>query len=57
MDEPDRLPPDVHIFTESKQPWVSIPQDKPIYEKFYRIKDVWKENSIARMGSDWNPPD
>src|ERR1700759_4594166 len=22
LDDPDRLPPDIHIFTESKQPWV-----------------------------------
>lgn len=25
LDEPDRLPPDVHIFPASKQPWVAIP--------------------------------
>ena len=23
LDEPDRLPPDIHIFTSSKQPWVT----------------------------------
>ena len=25
LDEPDRLPPDIHIYTSSKQPWVVIP--------------------------------
>lgn len=25
LDEPDRLPPDIHIFTSSKQPWVVLP--------------------------------
>src|SRR5277367_3831787 len=25
LDEPDRLPPDIHIFTSTKQPWVMIP--------------------------------
>jgi hypothetical protein len=25
LDEPDHLPPDIHIFTASKQPWVVIP--------------------------------
>ena len=25
LDEPDRLPPDIHIFTASKQPWVVLP--------------------------------
>ncbi|HEX7250708.1 MAG TPA: GFA family protein, partial [Burkholderiales bacterium] len=32
LDEPDRLPPDVHIFTASKQPWVVIPEGMPAYE-------------------------
>mgnify|MGYP003297728319 CR=1 FL=1 len=25
LDDPDRLPPDIHIFTASKQPWVVLP--------------------------------
>src|SRR5437868_2619555 len=25
LDEPDRVPPDIHIFTQSKQPWVVLP--------------------------------
>src|SRR5690606_33755932 len=25
LDEPDRLPPDIHIFTASRQPWVQLP--------------------------------
>ena len=24
LDEPDHLPPDIHIFTSSKQPWVTL---------------------------------
>lgn len=56
LDEPDSLPPNVHIFTESKQPWVAIPEDVPSYRKFYRIKDTWTRSSIDRMGSQWHPP-
>src|SRR5262245_64973191 len=26
LDEPDRLPPDIHIYTSSKQPWVTLPR-------------------------------
>jgi len=26
LDNPDLLPPDIHIFTESKQPWVVLPK-------------------------------
>ena len=29
LDDPDRLPPDIHIFTASKQPWVMIPPGMP----------------------------
>ena len=29
LDEPDRLPPDIHIYTSSKQPWVFLPPDIP----------------------------
>ncbi len=54
LDEPDLLPPDVHIFTESKQPWVILPEGIPIYKHFYPIEEVWDENSIARLGTDGN---
>src|SRR5512136_2622140 len=29
LEEPDRLPPDIHIFTSSKQPWVALPPGMP----------------------------
>ena len=29
LDDPDRLPPDIHIFTSSKQPWVVLPPGMP----------------------------
>ena len=29
LDQPDRLPPDIHIYTASKQPWVVIPEGMP----------------------------
>jgi len=55
LDEPDSFPPDVHIFTESRQPWVVVPEHKPRFARFYQIRDVWRDDSIARMGPDWNP--
>lgn len=53
LDQPDRLPPDVHIFTESKQPWVVIPTGVRKSNRFYNIKEVWREDSITRMGPHW----
>ena len=53
LDEPDRHPPDVHIYTSSKQPWVLIPQGVPKFQEFYKLDDVWQENSLLRMGPYW----
>src|SRR5271167_493755 len=32
LDEPSALPPDVHIYTRSKLPWVRLPADVPAVE-------------------------
>jgi hypothetical protein len=48
LDEPDQLPPDVHIFTASKQPWVVIPEGAPAFEVFYEREEIWPAESLAR---------
>jgi hypothetical protein len=48
LDEPDRLPPDIHIFTASKQPWVVLPEGVPAVEEYYECEDRWPEESLAR---------
>lgn len=53
LNEPDRLPPDVHIFTESAQPWVHIPSDAAKFDRFYSIKEQWAGDSLARMEPYW----
>src|ERR1043165_9021048 len=35
LDEPDRLPPDVHIFTASKQPWGILSAGTPAVAEYY----------------------
>jgi hypothetical protein len=49
LDNPDHLPPDVHIFTASKQPWVVIPQDSPLFEEYYERESLWPPESLARL--------
>ncbi len=49
LDEPAALPPDVHIFTKSKLPWVILPDDVPRYEIYYQREAVWPPESIARL--------
>jgi hypothetical protein len=49
LDEPDRLPPDIHIFTQSKQPWVRLPADTPSVERYYDRGEYWPSESLTRL--------
>lgn len=51
LDDPDRLPPDVHIFTASKQPWVAIPEGAPDFAAYYDRESVWPAASLARRAA------
>ena len=48
LDDPDRLPPDIHIYTASKQPWVLLPPDTPAVPEYYDRKAYWPADSLAR---------
>ena len=57
LDQRASLPPDVHIYTRSKQPWVKLPGDgvgaatgKPaeIFEAYYDSSKLWPAESLAR---------
>jgi hypothetical protein len=51
LDDADRLPPGVHIFTSSKQPWVQLPGGVPAFEGYYRRSEVWSPESLLRLRS------
>jgi hypothetical protein len=48
LDDPDRLPPDIHIFTASKQPWVNLPPHTPAVPEYYERERYWPPASQAR---------
>jgi len=48
LDEPDRLPPDIHIFTESKQPWVVLDGAAPVMPQYYEREQHWPADSLRR---------
>ena len=48
LDEPDRLPPDIHIFTASKQPWVVLPPGTPAVAEYYDREKFWPPESLER---------
>jgi hypothetical protein len=48
LDAPGALPPDVHIYTRSKLPWVRLPEGAPAFEAYYDSKMLWPAESLAR---------
>jgi hypothetical protein len=48
LDEPDRLPPDIHIYTMSKQPWVVLPPGAAAVHEYYKAGEHWPPESLAR---------
>ncbi len=51
LENPDACPPQVHIFTRSRQPWFDLPIDAPAYEVFYsrdELDDLFGETGATR---------
>jgi hypothetical protein len=51
LDEPDRLPPDIHIYVRSKQPWVVLPPGTPAVPEFYKAPEFWPKASLERRAA------
>ena len=51
LDEPDRLQPDIHIFTASKQPWVVLPPGALAVPEYYKSSEVWPRESWERRAA------
>jgi len=48
LDKPDAFPPDIHIFTSSKQPWVDLNDGAPAVPEYYDWRDHWPAASVER---------
>lgn len=48
LDDPNRCPPKIHIFTSTKQEWVILPADVPAVEEYYRRSNYWPHDSVIR---------
>lgn len=51
LDDPSAFPPDIHIFTTTKQPWVTLPDGVPALPGFYDREQVWPAASLARRAA------
>ena len=48
FDEPDHFPPDIHIYTQSKPPWVLLPPGTPAVPQYYDLHQYWPAESLER---------
>jgi hypothetical protein len=51
LDEPDSLPPDIHIYVESKHPWIVLPTGTPAVPEFYQLSEYWPKGSLERLAA------
>jgi hypothetical protein len=49
LDDPAAVAPDVHIFTRSKLPWVTLPDSVPAFDVYYDTQKLWPPASLERL--------
>jgi hypothetical protein len=55
LDDPSGVTPDVHIFTRSKVPWITLPDSVPAFEAYYDSKVLWPTASLERLAAIMPP--
>lgn len=48
MDDPGAYPPDIHIFTSTKLPWVTFPPGAKVVAELYDLDEVWSDEAKER---------
>ena len=49
LDNPSWAPPNIHIYTSTKLPWVILPDDVPSVPEFYKPAEHWSADGLARF--------
>jgi hypothetical protein len=49
LDDPSAVEPDVHIFTRSKVPWLTLPESTPSFTAYYDTQKLWPAASLERI--------
>ena len=52
LDDPAQCPPEVHIFTGTRQPWVHLDGSVPVFEEYYDRAEIWPEESLRRLQAE-----
>ena len=48
LNNPNTYPPDIHIFTSTKQEWVQLDSAVPVVPEYYQRSKYWPNSSIVR---------
>ena len=48
LDESKEFPPQVHIFTKDRDPWLNLKDNVIFFEKMYDPKTTWPKESLTR---------
>lgn len=51
LDTPNNAPPDIHIYTRSKQAWVILPKGVPAVPVYYKRDQYWPADSLKRRAA------
>jgi len=51
LDDPSSVEPDVHIYTRSKLPWITLPEAAPAFDEYYDSKTLWPAPSLERLAA------
>jgi hypothetical protein len=51
LDDTNACPPDIHIFTSTKQDWVILPEGTPAVPEYYDRAKYWPPEALARRAA------
>jgi hypothetical protein len=49
LENPAAVPPDIHIFTVTMQPWYQLPKGVPAVPEYYDRKRFWRAEALERF--------
>lgn len=51
LDRPGEVPPDIHIYTRSKLPWVMLPEGAAAVDAYYDSAKIWPAEQLERLNA------
>lgn len=48
LERPGDCPPDIHIFTSTKLPWLVLDDRVPVVAEYYRASEMWPDWALRR---------